>query len=173
MCWRGRAAPRAFGRLGALGRLAPSPNSSAISAKGERLTSLLYFICISFQGIFEHFWAPFLTRCRLSMLAVRIRTDAMDLAQNPGHSLRLYLTSSSFSPPAAPCPGLASLWLGRGSGGAPFCFPSVFLPVFPPSLLVRCSSRELRARAKWVPILAQACDSVIGTSRFRIVCAWS
>ena len=105
------------------------------------------------------------------MLAVPMWTDAMDLAQNPGHSLRLYLTSSSFSPPAAPCPGLASLWLGRGSGGAPFCFPSVFLPVFPPSLLVRCSSKELRARAKWVPILAQACDSVIGTSRFRIVCA--
>ena len=77
----------------------------------------------------------------------------------------------SRSPLAAPCPGLASLWLGRGSGGAPFCFPSVFLPVFSPSLLVRCSSRELRARAKWVPILAQACDSVIGTSRFRIVCA--
>ena len=82
------------------------------------------------------------------MPAVRIRMVAMDLAQNPGHSLRLYLTSSSFSPPAAPCPGLASLWLGRGSGGAPFLFPSVFLPVFPPLRLVRCSRLESRAQAE-------------------------
>ena len=74
--------------------------------------------------------------------------NASGLAQNPGHSLRLYLTVLPSSPPAAPCPGLASLWLGRGSGGAPFCFPSVFLPVFPPLRLVRCSRLESRAQAK-------------------------
>ena len=63
-------------------------------------------------------------------------------------ALRLHLKGSSFSPPAAPCPGLASLWLGRGSGGAPFLFPSVFLPVFPPLRLVRCSRLESRAQAE-------------------------
>ena len=128
-------------------------------------------MCISFLGIFEHFWASFVhadgSHCHLCPN----RAECEWPCSKPWTHFAALPNCSSFAPPAAPCPGLASLWLGRGSGGAPFCFPSVFLPIFPSSLLVRCSSRELRARAKWVPILAQACDSVIGTSRFRIVCA--
>ena len=64
------------------------------------------------------------------------------------NSLRLHLKGSSFSPLRPLGPGLASLWLGRGSGGAPFVFPSVFLPVFPPLRLVRCSRLESRAQAE-------------------------
>ena len=41
----------------------------------------------------------------------------------------------ALAPPAAPSAVLASLWRGRWSGGAPFCFPFFFLPVFPPPLV--------------------------------------
>ena len=135
MAWNGLEwfglAPRAFGRL------AQGSAISAISAKGERLISLLYlvyFLYISFQGIFEHFSVFSYTPMVAGAIHVRTGRNAIGLAQN----LDLFAASPKrffLLPPAAPSAGLASLWRGRWSGGAPFCFPFFFLPVFPPPLV--------------------------------------
>ena len=65
----------------------------------------------------------------------------------------------ALAPPAAPSAVLASLWRGRWSGGAPFCFPFFFLPVFSSPLLVGkftlCRRKVREYEPPWETILAQ------------------
>ena len=79
--WAGMVglAPRAFGRL------AQGSAISAISAKGERLISLLYlvyFLYVSFQCIFEHFSVFSYTPMVAGAIHVRTGRYAIGLAQN-------------------------------------------------------------------------------------------
>ena len=79
------------------------------------------------------------------------RTDIGLLAQ-PESVLAL-------APPAAPSAGLASLWRGRWSGGAPFCFSFLFPSRFSSPLLVgkfTLSRRRFASTSRqWATILAQ------------------
>ena len=105
---------------------------SAISAKGERLISLLYlvyFLYISFQGIFEHFSVFSYTPMVAGAIHVRIGRNAIGLAQ----SLDQFAASPKrffLLPPCGPLswPRLPLAW--SGLWGRPllfsFCFPSPF-----------------------------------------------
>ena len=133
MAWNGLEwfglAPRAFGRL------AQGSAISAISAKGERLISLLYlvyFLYISSQGIFEHFSVFSYTPMVAGAIHVRTGRNAIGLAQN----LDLFAASPKrffLLPPCGPfcCPRLPLA--GSVVWGRPllfsFLFPSrFFLP---------------------------------------------
>ena len=86
--------------------------------------------------------------------------------------LRLYLTGSSFAPLRRPCPGIAFLWLCRGSGRRPLLFSFRFsFPFFSP-LLVRCSRKNSQAMGPmWETILAQACEFSSAQVEIGFVCA--
>ena len=97
-------------------------------------------------------------RCTLS------RTDIGLLAQ-PESVLAL-------APPAAPSAVLASLWRGRWSGGAPFCFPFFFLPLFLLPEVTLCSKEfGWREGRQWATILAQALANLIWHKSDWVLCA--
>ena len=117
-------------------RLAQGSAISATSAKGERLISLLYlvyFLYISFQGIFEHFSVFSYTPMVAGAIHVRTGRYAIGLAQN----LDLFAASPRrffLLPPcgplvlASPPFGLVGAW-----GAPPFVFLLFSFPFFLPS----------------------------------------
>ena len=132
--------------------------NSANSGKGERQTSLP-LSALPFLGIFDFLsdWVLVATsgaRWRSSLLFTRrsrgwpvASARLTPLVQNLAFDEFKALPNGFLAPP--PCGPFSWPWrlcLGRGSGGAPFCF-AVLFHLFPPLRLVRCSRAELSARA--------------------------